>query len=467
VQKLDLDMESGVRGFLLNGDERYLQAYDAAAACAAMRAPAAAVAATPAAAAAGPHPALQAKWRDTPTTASRQAQDPGTECASTGRELKDEVREEFDEFFRVERRPRRAHRATNRNALLTAVASCCSCWPRRPDRLARPRDLMGLSASYEAACGAAAAGGALQAQAWLREGQSLLSERLAGEQDCAPWPWRAGSPVAVPGHRRRRALPAGGAAASCARRPGAGRRAAGRRARAGGPHAAGRVRVQRRRSRCDRAAGYCRSAPAGRATAQLGAGRPGRARGGASPACWNWAGCAPWRRATASWWAASAASSAPRSSRRATRQRLQEALARTQQLNEELQAQQEELRSANEELEEQSRALQESQAHLESQQAELEQTNAQLAEQALRLETQRDQLREAQSALHERAGELQRASRYKSEFLANMSHELRTPLNSSLILARLLADNAEGNLTEEQEKFASPSTRRGKRPAHT
>ena len=35
-----------------------------------------------------------------------------------------------------------------------------------------------------------------------------------------------------------------------------------------------------------------------------------------------------------------------------------------------------------------------------------------------------------------------------------MSHELRTPLNSSLILAKLLADNPAGNLSEEQVKFA-------------
>jgi CheY-like chemotaxis protein/two-component sensor histidine kinase len=35
-----------------------------------------------------------------------------------------------------------------------------------------------------------------------------------------------------------------------------------------------------------------------------------------------------------------------------------------------------------------------------------------------------------------------------------MSHELRTPLNSSLILAKLLADNPQGNLSGEQVKFA-------------
>ncbi|MCQ4311344.1 response regulator [Pseudomonas stutzeri] len=143
------------------------------------------------------------------------------------------------------------------------------------------------------------------------------------------------------------------------------------------------------------------------------------------------------------------------------RQRLQRVLAETQQLNEELQVQQEELRAANEELEEQSSALRESQAHMEEQQAELEQTNEQLAEHTQELARQRDEmdiknnrLHEVQLMLEDRADELQRASRYKSEFLANMSHELRTPLNSSLILAKLLADNPDGNLHDDQVQFA-------------
>jgi len=53
-----------------------------------------------------------------------------------------------------------------------------------------------------------------------------------------------------------------------------------------------------------------------------------------------------------------------------------------------------------------------------------------------------------------KAQELERASQFKSDFLSNMSHELRTPLNSSLILAKLLADNRDGNLNAEQIKFA-------------
>ncbi len=137
------------------------------------------------------------------------------------------------------------------------------------------------------------------------------------------------------------------------------------------------------------------------------------------------------------------------------RSRLEELLEETQRQAEELQTQQEELRVNNEELEEQGRALRESQSSLEEQQVELAASNSQLEEHTRLLEDQRDELSNSQRELTEKAADLARISQYKSEFLANMSHELRTPLNSTLILAKLLADNKEGNLSEEQVKFAS------------
>ncbi|MCW8195926.1 response regulator [Proteobacteria bacterium 005FR1] len=135
-------------------------------------------------------------------------------------------------------------------------------------------------------------------------------------------------------------------------------------------------------------------------------------------------------------------------------ERLATLLDQTRKQAEELRSQQEELRVSNEELEQQSKALLESQSELEQQQAELEQTNVQLEEQTQKLELQKDELERAKSELQLRARELEQASQYKSDFLANMSHELRTPLNSTLILAKLLADNEEGNLNEEQVRYA-------------
>ncbi|HZZ71835.1 MAG TPA: response regulator [Pirellulales bacterium] len=136
------------------------------------------------------------------------------------------------------------------------------------------------------------------------------------------------------------------------------------------------------------------------------------------------------------------------------RTELQDFLEETQRQSEELQTQGEELRVSNEELEEQSRALRESQARLENQQAELEQTNAQLEEQAQLLELQKDEVDRSNRSLESQTRRLEQASQYKSDFLANMSHELRTPLNSSLILAKLLADNPNGNLSAEQVQYA-------------
>ena len=57
--------------------------------------------------------------------------------------------------------------------------------------------------------------------------------------------------------------------------------------------------------------------------------------------------------------------------------------------------------------------------------------------------------------LEQRADELKRASEVKSQFLSNVSHELRTPLNSINALSRMLADQIDGQLNEEQQRQVS------------
>ncbi len=138
----------------------------------------------------------------------------------------------------------------------------------------------------------------------------------------------------------------------------------------------------------------------------------------------------------------------------AYRTRLQDLLEETRRQAEELKTHDDELRAANEELEERGQAMVLTQRQLQEQQVELEQTNEMLQEQAKLLEQQNDDLVHAHEAVRIKSESADRANRTKSEFLANMSHELRTPLNSSLILAKLLTENRDGNLTVEQIRFA-------------
>jgi HAMP domain-containing protein/signal transduction histidine kinase/DNA-binding response OmpR family regulator len=120
--------------------------------------------------------------------------------------------------------------------------------------------------------------------------------------------------------------------------------------------------------------------------------------------------------------------------------RTEELLGQSQKLTQDLQsqskeltAQQEEMRRTNLELEEKARLL---------------------AEQNRKVEEKNREVEQARIAVEEKAQQLALISTYKSEFLANMSHELRTPLNSLLILAKLLAENTEHNLTPKQVEFA-------------
>lgn len=129
------------------------------------------------------------------------------------------------------------------------------------------------------------------------------------------------------------------------------------------------------------------------------------------------------------------------------RKRLQELLEETESQSEELRMQHSEMENINAELEAQTQKLQASEEELRVQQEELQQTNEELAERSVLLE-------ERNVEIQKKSEDLELSTRYKSEFLANMSHELRTPLNSILLLSRLLSENNDKNMNDEQIEFA-------------
>ncbi|MCI9844835.1 response regulator [Flavobacterium pectinovorum] len=129
------------------------------------------------------------------------------------------------------------------------------------------------------------------------------------------------------------------------------------------------------------------------------------------------------------------------------KKRVLELLEETQSQSEELRIQHSELEAMNAELETQTEKLQASEEELRVQQEELEQTNEELSERSVLLEERNTEIQKKSEAL-------ELTTRYKSEFLANMSHELRTPLNSILLLSRLLSENNNKSMNNEEIEFA-------------
>lgn len=87
--------------------------------------------------------------------------------------------------------------------------------------------------------------------------------------------------------------------------------------------------------------------------------------------------------------------------------------------------------------------------------ADLETARRELAETNAELESTNRGVMALYAELDQRAEELKRASEVKSQFLSAVSHELRTPLNSINALSRMLADQSDGPLNEEQQRQVS------------
>ncbi|WP_430708698.1 CHASE3 domain-containing protein [Neobacillus novalis] len=124
----------------------------------------------------------------------------------------------------------------------------------------------------------------------------------------------------------------------------------------------------------------------------------------------------------------------------AGRMEVERLLGESQILTEELQAQSEELQAQSEELQ--------------MQQEQLRITNEFLEEKNKFAEQRAAELKIAKDELEDYSLKLKLSSQYKTDFLANMSHELRTPLNSILILSQMLMENNAEMDRSEVEEYA-------------
>ena len=127
---------------------------------------------------------------------------------------------------------------------------------------------------------------------------------------------------------------------------------------------------------------------------------------------------------------------------------------RLQELLEETQAQAEELQAQHSELENMNTELEAHAQKLQTSEEELRVQQEELQQTNLELEVRNRLTNELNLEIQQKAQALEQSTRYKSEFMANMSHELRTPLNSILLLSHYLFENSEKNLTEEQVESA-------------
>ena len=98
---------------------------------------------------------------------------------------------------------------------------------------------------------------------------------------------------------------------------------------------------------------------------------------------------------------------------------------------------------------------------LQSQSEELEESNVQMEEQQQQLTQQAQNLNKQKDEILQAKEDAEKSSAYKSEFLANMSHELRTPLNSIILLSKLLKENQNSTLDENDTKKASVINKAG------